>query len=102
MLQPAQLTSKIRLLSSAQAVIQKVPKRDIQIVLGDINAKTREDNDNWWGTIGRDGLGQMNENGLLFTDFCALNDLVIGSLFPQQPHPQSHMDIPRPPNRKPD
>ena len=71
-----------------QAVFQKTPKRDIRIVMGDLNAKIGKDNNDWRGTMGTEGLGQMNENGLLFASFCALNELVIGgSLFP---HKQTH------------
>ena len=36
--------------------------------------------------MGKEGLGQMNENGLLFADFCTLNELIIGgTLFPHKP-----------------
>ncbi|KAI0224962.1 hypothetical protein LSAT2_024073 [Lamellibrachia satsuma] len=69
-----------------QTVTQKLPKRDIQVVMGDMNAKIGKDNDNWKGTMGKEGLGQMNENGLLFADFCTLNELIIGgTLFPHKP-----------------
>lgn len=55
--------------------------------MGDLNAKIGKDND-WRGIMGTEGLGQMNENWLLFASFCALNELVIGgSLFP---HKQTH------------
>ena len=69
-----------------QAIVHKTPKRDIQIVMGDLNAKVGEVNTNWKGTMGTEGLGEMNENGVLFADFCAFNELVIGgSLFPLKP-----------------
>ena len=69
-----------------QTVIQKLPKRNIQVVMGDMNAKIGKDNDNWKGTMGKEGLGKMNENGLLFADFCTLNELIIGgTLFPHKP-----------------
>ena len=69
-----------------QTVIQKLPKRDIQVVMGDMIAKIGKDNDNWKGTMGKEGLGQMNENGLLFADFCTLSELIIrGTLFPHKP-----------------
>uniref|UniRef100_A0A8D0A351 Endonuclease/exonuclease/phosphatase domain-containing protein n=1 Tax=Sander lucioperca TaxID=283035 RepID=A0A8D0A351_SANLU len=65
-----------------QAVFQKTPKRDIKIVMGDMNAKIGKDNNDWRGTMGTEGLGQINENGLLFASCCAFNELVIGgSLF---------------------
>ena len=58
--------------------------------MGDMNAKIGKDNDNWKGTMGKEGLGQMNENGLLFADFCTLNELIIGgTLFPHKPTPKS-------------
>ena len=63
----------------------KLPKRDIQIVMGDMNAKIGKDNDIWKGKMGKEGLGQMKENGLLFADFCTLNELIIGgTLFPHK------------------
>ena len=69
-----------------QTVTQKLPKRDIQVVMGDMNAKIGNDNDKWKGTMGKEGLGQMNENGLLFADCCTLNELIIGgTLFPHKP-----------------
>jgi len=35
--------------------------------------------------MGRPGLGEMSDNGEKFTDFCALNGLVIGgSIFPHK------------------
>ncbi|WP_353805840.1 hypothetical protein, partial [Acinetobacter baumannii] len=35
--------------------------------------------------MGREALGDINENGEIFTDFCAFNDLVIGgSVFPHK------------------
>ena len=69
-----------------QTVIQKLPKRDIQVVMGDMNAKIVKDNDNLKGTMGKEGLGQMNENGLLFADVSTLNELIIGgTLFPHKP-----------------
>ena len=69
-----------------QAIVQKTPKRDIQIVMGDLNAKVGEVNTYWKGTMGTEGLGGMNANGVLFAYFCAFNELVIGgSLFPHKP-----------------
>nr|KAG5690468.1 hypothetical protein BaRGS_016468 [Batillaria attramentaria]KAG5690469.1 hypothetical protein BaRGS_016469 [Batillaria attramentaria] len=42
-------------------------------------------NTGYENTMGTHGLGQMNENGERFADFCALNQLVIGgSIFPHK------------------
>ena len=54
--------------------------------MGDMNAKIGKDSDNWKGTMGKESLGQMNENGLLFADVCAFSELMIGgTLFPHKP-----------------
>ena len=46
--------------------------------MGDMNAKVGCDNSGRELIMGKHGLGDMNENGEFFTDFCGLNDLVIG------------------------
>ena len=66
-----------------QATLEKGPKRDITLVMGDLNAKVGNDNKGREAIMGSHGHGLMNENGELFTDFCEQNDLVIGStIFP--------------------
>nr|KAG5708132.1 hypothetical protein BaRGS_002868 [Batillaria attramentaria] len=53
--------------------------------MGDFNAKIGSDNTGYEDTMGTHGLGQMNENGERFANFCALNQLVIGgSIFPHK------------------
>ena len=71
-----------------QAVVNKTPNRDIRILLGDLNAKIGSDNIGREHIMGTHGLGEINDNGDRFTEFCALNDLVIGgSIFP---HKETH------------
>ena len=53
--------------------------------MGDMNAKVGDDNKDREKIMGTHGLGQMNENGEMFTDFCTYNELVIGgSIFPHK------------------
>ena len=53
--------------------------------MGDINAKVENDNTAKELIMGKHGVGEQNENGELFTNFCAFNDLVIGgTIFPQK------------------
>ena len=55
------------------------------IVMGDLNAKVGDDNEGYEAVMGREGLGDMNDNGERFADFCDLQDLVIGgSVFPHK------------------
>ena len=68
-----------------QAAIDDMPKRDMKILMGDLNAKVGLDNSNRELIVGAHGVGIKNENGELFTDFCAFNDLVIGgTVFPHK------------------
>ena len=51
----------------------QVPKHDMMVVLGDLNAKIGMDNKGFEEIMGREGCGSMNENGSLFLDFCHAN-----------------------------
>ncbi|XP_078617289.1 uncharacterized protein LOC144885281 [Branchiostoma floridae x Branchiostoma japonicum] len=66
----------------------KRKKRDITILMGDMNAKVGSANSGNEGVMGKHGVGTMNHNGELFVDFCSVNDMIIGgTLFP---HKESH------------
>ena len=70
---------------SLQGVLDHTPRRDIRILMGDLNAKIGSDNTGRERIIGRHGLGCLNENGERFADLCFFNDLVIGdSIFPHK------------------
>ncbi|CAG5135618.1 unnamed protein product [Candidula unifasciata] len=60
-------------------------KGNLKILMGDLNAKIGSDNTGYEEIMGRHGLGVMNENGELFTNFFAGNQYVIGgSIFPHK------------------
>ena len=50
------------------------------ILMGDLNAKIGSDNSGYEVVTGRQGLGKMNENGEMFADFCAFNNMIIGGM----------------------
>ena len=76
---------KCKFYDRLQSVLDKCPGIDITIVIGDLNAKIGEDITGNEEVMGRHGLGEMSDNGERFTDFCALNGLVIGgSIFPHK------------------
>ena len=65
-----------------QSVLDKIPNRDMLILMGDMNAKVGADNTDREREMGRHGLGEMNENGEMLVDFCSTNSLVIrGTIF---------------------
>ena len=55
------------------------------MLMGDLTAKVSTDRKGREREMGPNGIGEMNENGELFADFCAVNILVIGgTLFPHK------------------
>nr|CAH8872990.1 unnamed protein product [Trichobilharzia regenti] len=74
----ADLEKKEEFYRQLQATMDNTPAGDIKILMGDMNAKLGPDNTGRELIMGREALGEMNENGELFADFCAFNELVIG------------------------
>jgi len=62
-----------------------IQKRDVIIVMGDMNAKIGSNNEGLERVMGRHGIENMNENGELFSELCASCDLIIGgTVFPHK------------------
>ena len=76
---------KEHLYNTLQAEMAKIPKQDLLLVTGDMNAKVLTKNNNYEREIGRYGCGIMNSNGEMLVDFRSANNLVIGdTLFPHK------------------
>ena len=58
-------------------VTTTIPKHDVLIVVGDMNAKVEEDNTGLEYVMGQQGKGVRNNNGERLVDFCMHNSLVI-------------------------
>ena len=53
-------------------VLNKVPRKDKVLLLGDFNARVGCNNsDTWHGIVGKHGLGKVNSNGLLLLSLCS-------------------------------
>uniref|UniRef100_A0A914XFE1 Endonuclease/exonuclease/phosphatase domain-containing protein n=1 Tax=Plectus sambesii TaxID=2011161 RepID=A0A914XFE1_9BILA len=76
---------KLHLFATA---LDSVPKRDVIILAGDLNAHVGADRTGWKETLGRFGHGNTNDNGLRLLSFAAANDLMIGNSIFQ--HPLKH------------
>ena len=74
-------------------VMEKIPKHDITLVIGDMNnAKIGNDNMGVESIMGTHAMGNINNNGERLVEFCLMNSMVIGgSLF--QHNSQTNMDI---------
>ncbi|VDP45464.1 unnamed protein product [Schistosoma curassoni] len=76
---------KDRFYERLQSIIEKCPRKDLTILMGDLNAKVGIDNTGYEDIMGRHGLGQRNQNGERFANLCAFNKLVIGgTIFPHK------------------
>lgn len=63
----------------------KAKKRDILVVMGDLNAKVGNDNQGVENIMGRHGIGTRNENGERLIELCSNHRLVIGgTIFPHK------------------
>lgn len=68
-----------------QSEVEKAPRHDLLVIMGDLNAKVGNDNTDYERVMGKHGLGTRNDNGERLVDFCAMNNLVIGgTLFTHQ------------------
>ncbi|VDO82531.1 unnamed protein product [Schistosoma margrebowiei] len=68
-----------------QSIMAKCPRKDLTILMGDLNAKVGIGNTGYEDIIGRHGLGERNENGERFSNLCAFNKLFIGGpIFPHK------------------
>ena len=61
-----------------QSIKNSVPKHDICLVIGDMNAKIGTDRTGMENAMGHFGIGTRNENGEHLLEFCSNNDMVVG------------------------
>ena len=74
-----------------QEIVDTLPTRDVNVVMGDLNAKVGCNNSSLEHIMGRHGVGEAeaNDNGERLQDFCAFNRIVIGgTVFPLWQCPQ--------------
>ena len=60
-----------------ESILEKIPKRDIVILLGDFNAKTGTDTEEFPINIGKYGKRILNSSGRHFLEMCRKHDLVL-------------------------
>ena len=83
----AEETEKDKFYQSLQSAIEKVPKRDVVIFLGDFNARVGKERKGCEKVLGSFGYGERNGNGEKLLEFSAFNGLKVASTWFQ------HKDI---------
>ena len=63
---------------SLQAALEEVPKHDVTLVIGDLNARAGSVNQGHEKVMEKEALGRMNDNGERLVTFCEENNLVVG------------------------
>ena len=58
-------------------LIEKTPRADKLIILGDLNARVGTDWKTWKGVLGKHGIGKNNSNGDLLLETCSTYGLLI-------------------------
>ena len=81
---------KRKFYNKLQQVVNNLPGKDVNIIMGDAKAKVGENNIEFEECMGKHGLGQMNDNGERFASFCVFNSYVC-----TQKDTQSYMDFTR-------
>jgi hypothetical protein len=61
-----------------QEIIDETPSHDMLLLMGDLNAKVGTENKGRENTMGKQGIGECNNNGERLTTLCQENNLVIG------------------------
>ena len=85
------LTMKDAFYAMLESVVDRCPKRDTLLVLGDFNASTGTDRDGYETCVGPHGSGTVNQNSTKFLDFARSHGFrVAGSWFQ---HPQAHRGL---------
>ena len=68
-----------------EGILSDLKDKDVNILMGDLNAKIGADNTGYEEVMGKQALGEMNDNGERFAELCGTNNLVIGgSIFPHK------------------
>ena len=67
-------------------LLTNTPRSDKLIWLGDFNARIGRDCAIWTGTIGKEGVGNSNSNGILLLTKCSEHDLIIDKEISSKQH----------------
>ncbi|VDP66159.1 unnamed protein product [Schistosoma mattheei] len=65
-----------------QSVIERCPRKDLTILMGDLNAKVGINKAGYEDVMGQHGLGERTEDGERFTKLCTFNKG--GTIFPHK------------------
>ena len=62
-----------------QRVVEEVGRREILIVMGDLNARVGRNTEVWGSVLGCHGEDVINESGKRLLRFCSVNELIVAN-----------------------
>jgi Reverse transcriptase (RNA-dependent DNA polymerase)/Domain of unknown function (DUF6451) len=74
----ATIETKEEFYSQLDAILSELPKRDVKLLMGDLNARVGDTNENLEHVLGPHGIGRRNENGGLLIELCGNHELKVG------------------------
>ena len=85
---PDDVTNRNAFYDQVDDLLSSIPKHDIQIVFGDMNAQVGNDTSTWKPVLGRHAEGALNDNGIRLQTLCLAPSFVVDSLL--FPHKKIH------------
>ena len=70
--------AKEKFYDGLQELMDTIPKHDITLILGGFKAKVGRNNEHRENIMGKESVGDANENGERLINFCGENGMVIG------------------------
>lgn len=80
--------------ASLDKILSDIPKEDKIILLGGFDARVGQDHKLWSGTIGEEGVGNCNSNGVLILTKCAELNLIVNNTLQTEKQVQFNLDAP--------
>ena len=59
------------------SLLRNIPTTGKIVLLGDVNARVGRNSETWKGVLGKEGVGNCNDNGRILLDLCAEQQLCI-------------------------
>lgn len=60
-----------------RSLLQRIDKADKIVIIGDFNTRVSKNHNNWPGALGRNGIGNCNNNSQLLLELYAEHSLAI-------------------------
>ena len=71
--------------SQLDMVLNKIPKEELLVLMGELNARVGMDSESWPSCVGKFGIGKINDNGQIL-ELCTYHEICITNSFSRPNH----------------